>query len=195
MEHGGIAGGTPVVSRENPVEMNNGVYCGTLPAPLDEKSFISGKGECMTIWVDADAMPRAVKEVLYRAAQRRKVEVVLVANAYLSVPDSAYIRTVRVEKRADVADDYIVEHCVKGDLIISADIPLAGNAVEKGVPVLQPHGRLLDEDNVDEVLSYRNFADDLRSFGIDTGGPPPYGNAQKNKFSNGLDRWLTQNGH
>ena len=84
----------------------------------------------MTIWVDADAMPRAVKEVLYRAAQRRKVEVVLVANAYLSVPDSAYIRTVRVEKGADVADDYIVEHCVKGDLIISADIPLAGNAVE-----------------------------------------------------------------
>jgi uncharacterized protein YaiI (UPF0178 family) len=149
----------------------------------------------MTVWVDADAMPRAVKEVLYRAAQRRRVEVVLVANAYLAIPQSAHLRTVRVARGDDVADDYIVAHCAAGDLVISADVPLAAQAVANGAQVLQPHGRMLDEDNVDEVLSVRNFKDELRSTGVETGGPPPFGAVQKTKFSNALDRWLTRNGH
>jgi uncharacterized protein YaiI (UPF0178 family) len=148
----------------------------------------------MTIWVDADAMPRAVKEVLYRAAQRRKTNIVLVANAYLQVPTDPHIRTVRVASGADVADDHIAEQCEKGDLVITADIPLAARVVEKGAQVIQPHGRVLDEENVGEVLSMRNFADELRSTGVDTGGPPPYSNAQKGKFSNALDRWLTRSG-
>ena len=149
----------------------------------------------MTIWVDADAMPRAVKEVMYKASQRRKIEVVLVANAYLNIPHSPRLRAVRVGAGADVADDYIVEQCVAGDLVVSADVPLAARVVAKGAQVLQPHGRVLDEENVDEVLSLRNFKDELRSSGVETGGPPPFGAQQKNKFSNALDRWLTRNGH
>ena len=148
----------------------------------------------MTIWVDADAMPKAVKEVLYRAAQKRNVEVVLVANSYLQVPFSPKIRAIQVGSGADVADDYIVSQCAKADLVISADIPLAARVIELGAVGLQPHGRLLDASNVDEILSMRNFKDELRSSGIETGGPPPYGQAQKAKFSNGLDRWLTRNG-
>lgn len=147
----------------------------------------------MTIWVDADAMPRPIKEVLYKAGQRRNIDVVFVANAYLTIPTSVHLRSIRVGSGPDVADDYIVEHAVRGDLIISADVPLAARAVENGVHVLQPHGRMLDEDNVDEVLGFRNFSDELRSSGIETGGPPPFNNTQKTKFSNGLDRWITQN--
>jgi len=149
----------------------------------------------MTIWVDADAMPRAVKEVLYKAAQRRRVEVVLVANAYLNIPQNPRLRAVRVAAGADVADDHIVESCAAGDLVISADVPLAARVVAKGAQVLQPHGRVLDEENVDEVLSIRNFKDELRSTGVETGGPPPFGAQHKAKFSNALDRWLTRNGH
>jgi uncharacterized protein len=147
----------------------------------------------MTIWVDADAMPRAVKEVLYRAAQKRTIDTVFVANAYLTIPQSAYLRTVRVSHGADVADDYIAEHCQTGDLVVSADVPLAARVVEKGATVLQPHGRELTEENVSEVLSFRDFGDALRNAGIETGGPPPFSNAQKGKFSNALDRWITRN--
>ena len=148
----------------------------------------------MTIWVDADAMPRAVKEVLYRAGQKRRIEVVFVANAWLTIPQSEFLRSVRVSHGADVADDYIAEHCEQGDLVISADVPLAARVVEKGATVLQPHGRELTEENVSEVLSFRDFGDALRNAGIETGGPPPFSNAQKGKFSNALDRWITRNG-
>ena len=148
----------------------------------------------MTIWVDADAMPKAVKEVLYRAGQKRRIEVVFVANAWLTIPQSEFLRSVRVSHGADVADDYIAEHCEQGDLVISADVPLAARVVEKGATVLQPHGRELTEENVSEVLSFRDFGDALRNAGIETGGPPPFSNAQKGKFSNALDRWITRNG-
>ena len=148
----------------------------------------------MTIWVDADAMPRAVKEVLYRAGQKRRIQVVFVANAWLTIPQSEFLRSVRVSHGADVADDYIAEHCEQGDLVISADVPLAARVVEKGATVLQPHGRELTEENVSEVLSFRDFGDALRNAGIETGGPPPFSNAQKGKFSNALDRWITRNG-
>ena len=148
----------------------------------------------MTIWVDADAMPKAVKEVLYRAGQKRRIEVVFVANAWLTIPRSEFLRSVRVSHGADVADDYIAEHCEQGDLVISADVPLAARVVEKGATVLQPHGRELTEENVSEVLSFRDFGDALRNAGIETGGPPPFSNAQKGKFSNALDRWITRNG-
>ena len=147
----------------------------------------------MTIWVDADAMPKAVKEVLYRAGQKRRIEVVFVANAWLTIPQSEFLRSVRVSKGADVADDYIAEHCEQGDLVISADVPLAARVVERGATVLQPHGRELTEENVSEVLSFRDFGDALRNANRDR-RPPPFSNAQKGKFSNALDRWITRNG-
>ena len=149
----------------------------------------------MTIWVDADAAPRAVKDVLFKAAQKRRVEVVFVANQGLHLPGSRYIRMERVSAGADVADDYIAEQCGQGDLVISADVPLAARVVPKGGVVLQPRGRLRDANHVEEARSIRDFGDSLRSSGIETGGPPPFRPADKQKFSNALDRWLTMNGH
>tara|TARA_B100001250_G_C19415698_1_gene621041 strand:- start:5 stop:454 length:450 start_codon:yes stop_codon:yes gene_type:complete len=148
----------------------------------------------MTIWVDADAAPRDVKDVLIRAAQRRKVSVTFVANQYLNLPMSAQIQMIRVGAGADVADDYIADHCESGDLVISADVPLAARVVANGGLILQPRGRLLDKQNVEEALSIRDFGDSLRSSGVETGGPPPFKPADKQKFSNALDRWLTING-
>lgn len=148
----------------------------------------------MKIWVDADAAPRAVKDVLIRASQKRKVSIVFVANRNLSVPVSSRLQMVAVEAGADVADDYIAENCSDGDLVVSADVPLAARVVERGGTVIQPRGRVLDHDNIDEALSIRNFGDSLRSSGIETGGPPPFKPEDKQKFSNALDRWLTING-
>ena len=147
----------------------------------------------MKIWVDADAMPRAVKEVLYRAAQKRRVPITFVANRFLSLPSSPYLQMIQVGQGADVADDRIVELSASGDLVISADIPLAARVVEKGATVLQPHGRVLDSENVGEALSFRDFGDILRNSGIETGGPPPFSASDKGKFSNALDRWITRN--
>lgn len=146
----------------------------------------------MRIWVDADAMPKAVKEVLYRAAQKRRVSVIFVANRYLNLPSSPFLQMIQVRHGADVADDRIVEECGEGDLVISADVPLAARVVEKGAIVLQPHGRTLDAENVGEALSFRDFGDVLRNAGIETGGPPPFSAADKGKFSNALDRWITR---
>ena len=147
----------------------------------------------MQIWVDADAMPKAVKEVLYRAAQKRRVVITFVANRFLNLPTSPFLQMVQVSQGADVADNRIVEECQRGDLVISADVPLAARVVEKGAIVLQPHGRTLDAENVGEALSFRDFGDVLRNAGIETGGPPPFSASDKGKFSNALDRWITRN--
>jgi uncharacterized protein YaiI (UPF0178 family) len=146
------------------------------------------------IWIDADAVPRAVREVLVRASKRRKVELTFVANSWQTVPQSSRVRLVVVEAGPDEADNYIVEHCGAGDLVVSADVPLAARAVEQGAMVLQPHGRILDEENVSEVLSLRDFKTELRDVGETTGGPPPFGTAQKERFANALDRWITRSG-
>ncbi|MBA2664272.1 MAG: YaiI/YqxD family protein [Bradymonadaceae bacterium] len=146
----------------------------------------------MTIWVDADALPRAVKEILVKASIRRQIDVVLVANRWLEKPKARQVTTVLVTAGADVADDHIAEHCQPGDLVITADIPLAARAVEAGAEVVTPYGRVLDEQNVREALSIRDFQDDLRSTGVMTGGPAPFGNAERQAFANALDRWLAQ---
>ena len=146
------------------------------------------------IWVDADATPREIKEVLIRSSQRRKVSVVFVANRYLSLPSTTTISMIVVPNGPDEADHYIAEHCQKNDLVISADVPLAARVVEQGGTILQPRGRILDEENVDEALSFRDFGDSLRSSGIEAGGPRPFRTGDKVQFSNALDRWLTQNG-
>ena len=148
----------------------------------------------MTIWVDADAMPRAAKDILIRASQRRKVPVIMVANRYVDNQGAALVSSIQVSQGPDVADDYIVENCGPGDLVISADLPLASRAVEQGAIVLQPRGRILDEDNVDELRSLRDASEELRSGGVITGGPPPFDGTAKQKFANALDRWITMNG-
>ena len=148
----------------------------------------------MTIWVDADAAPREVKEILIRASQKRQVTVVFVANRVLNLPRIDRLQMVKVADGPDVADDYIAEHCRANDLVISADVPLAARVVGKGAMILQPRGRVLDAENVEEALSVRDFGESLRSTGIETGGPPPFKAIHKQKFSNGLDRWLTRQG-
>lgn len=144
------------------------------------------------IWIDADAVPRAVREILERVVQRRPVELVFVANRWQRVPDSPRVQLVVVPSGMDEADHFIAEHCGRNELVVTADVPLAARAVEAGATVLQPHGRLLDADNVQDVLAMRDLKTELRSAGAITGGPPPFGKAERQRFANALDRWITQ---
>ncbi len=155
-------------------------------APAKNPSF-------MKIWIDADAAPRDVKEITARAAQRLELSTVLVANQRLWVPPgNPFVEAIRVEGGPDVADAYIVEHATPGDLAITADIPLAALLVAKGVWVLDHRGEAFSESNIGERLSIRNFMDDLRSTGVETGGPPPYSARDKRAFAGALDRTLTR---
>jgi uncharacterized protein len=145
------------------------------------------------IWIDADAAPRDVKEITARAARRLELRTLLVANQRLWVPPgNPFLEAVRVEGGPDVADAYIVEHADPGDLAITADIPLAALLVEKGVLVLDHRGEEFTPSNIGERLSIRNFMDDLRSTGVETGGPAPYGARDKQAFAGALDRTLTR---
>lgn len=146
----------------------------------------------MRIWIDADAAPRDVKEIVYRFAKRLDLEAILVANQRLSLPlDNPRVSAVRVEGGPDVADRYIAEQAEKGDLAVTADIPLAAILVEKEVLVLDPRGELFTEENVRERLSVRDFMDSLRGTGIETGGPRSFGAREKQAFAAALDRVLT----
>lgn len=145
----------------------------------------------MKIWVDADATPRPVKEIIFRAARRLVIPVRLVANRHQLTPRVKYIQAIVVGAGADVADDYIVEHCVAGDIVITQDIPLADRVLDKGAHVLQPRGGRLTAENIKQRLSVRDFMDDLRGSGVQTGGPPPFGTKDRQRFANELDRLLT----
>lgn len=146
----------------------------------------------MQVLVDADACPVVVKEMLYRAAQRVEVCVTLVANKYLRTPPSRFIKALQVPAGFDAADDRIVELVGHGDLVITADIPLAAAALEKGAYVLDPRGSWFSRENIQERLTMRDVMEQLRSSGIDTGGPAPYA-AQDNKaFAGQLDRFLAR---
>ena len=144
------------------------------------------------ILVDADACPVVIKEILFRAAQREHVSLVLVANKWLRTPPSPYIRTIQVGKGFDVADDRIVELAQPGDLVITADIPLAAQIVAKGAHALNPRGELYDKENIGELLNMRDFMDTMRSSGVQTGGPPAFSKADAQSFANQLDRFLIQ---
>ena len=146
----------------------------------------------MRIWVDADACPVVIKEVLYKAAQRTQIEMILVANRPVKVPRSAFIRAVLVGQGQDIADNEIAEKVESGDLVITADIPLAARVVEKGAIGLNPRGEVYTEENIKERLSTRDFMDSLRSSGIETGGPSAMGAGDKQSFANSLDRILTK---
>lgn len=144
------------------------------------------------IWVDADACPNVVKEILFKAAQRRNVPLTLVANTPLRVPPSPLIDTVVVGAGFNVADNEIVRLVNPGDLVVTADIPLADAVVEKGATGLNPRGELYTEDNVKGLLRMRNLMEELRSGGLAQGGPAPLGPKDKQEFTNQLDRFLTK---
>ena len=142
------------------------------------------------IWVDADACPKVIKEILFRAADRVGIHVILVANQPLEVPRSSFIRSIQVGSGFDVADDHIVQHAEAGDLVITADIPLADEAITKGCIALNPRGELYTAENIRQRLNMRDFMDTLRGSGIDTGGPPAFSQADRMAFANQLDRLL-----
>lgn len=144
------------------------------------------------IWVDADACPKVIKEILYRAAERIGIELILVANQPLQVPGSRYIRTVQVAAGFDIADNYIVQQLRPGELVITADIPLAAEVIPKGGLALNPRGDLYSEENIRERLNMRDFMDSLRGSGIQTGGPAALSQADRQAFANQLDRLLAR---
>ena len=146
----------------------------------------------MRIWVDADACPNVIKEILYRAAQRVGVALTLVANQPLTKPRSRFIKSQQVPAGFDVADNWIVKVVQAGDLVITADIPLAAEVVEKGALALNPRGQLYTVENIGERLTMRDVTDELRSFGVNTGGPSPIGGGERQAFANQLDRLLTK---
>lgn len=144
------------------------------------------------IWVDADACPNVIKEILFRAANRAKIQLTLVANQYIQIPRSAFIKNMRVEQGFDVADDRIVELCRPGDLVITADIPLADGVVKKGAFALNPRGELYTEENIAQRLSMRNLMEELRSSGEISGGPATFSQTDRQNFANELDKYLQQ---
>ncbi|GAD29941.1 conserved hypothetical protein [Photobacterium leiognathi lrivu.4.1] len=147
----------------------------------------------MKIWVDADACPNVVKEILFRAADRTKVNVTLVANQFIRVPPSPFIRSTQVEQGFDVADNYIVQQTEAGDLIITADIPLADEVITKGAHALNPRGEMYTKDTIKQRLQMRDFMETMRSSGVQTGGPAPLSQADRQNFANKLDAFLAKN--
>lgn len=146
----------------------------------------------MQIWVDADACPGAIKDILFRAAERQRMQVTLVANQALRLPPSPYLRLVQVPPGFDVADKRIVELLAPGDLVITADIPLAAAAIDKNAHALNPRGELYTKDNIRERLSMRNFMDELRGTGVSTGGPAALSQRDRQAFANSLDAFLAK---
>ena len=146
----------------------------------------------MDIWVDADACPGAIKDILFRAARRTGFQLTLVANHALPVPPQANIRMLQVTSGFDVADDEIVKRVSPGDLVITGDIPLADEVIEKGAHVLSARGERLTAENIKPRLNMRDFMDTMRSSGMQSGGPPPLSNQDKQQFANQLDRLLAK---
>jgi uncharacterized protein YaiI (UPF0178 family) len=160
--------------------------------PLNINSPAGKSMSLKQIWVDADACPKVIKDILFRAADRVGVPLVLVANQPLQVPRSRYIRSVRVAGGFDVADNYIVQQVEAGELVITADIPLAAEVIARGGLALNPRGELYSEDNIRQRLNMRDFMDTLRSSGVDTGGPASFNHADRQAFANQLDRLLAR---
>lgn len=148
----------------------------------------------MKIWVDADACPVVIKEILFRAADRRKLSTVLVANQPLTVPKSPFIKTLQVAAGFDVADNEIVRRMSPGDLVITADIPLAAEVIEAGAMALNPRGELYTTENIRSRLNMRDFMDTMRASGIQTGGPAALTQRDRQAFANNLDSILARSG-
>ncbi len=146
----------------------------------------------MQIWVDADACPAVIKDIVYRAAVRTRLQVTLVANSAFRIPKSSLIGFLRVSSGPDEADNEIVDRVEAGDLVITGDIPLAARVVKKGGLALNPRGEIYSEENIAERLSTRDFLDALRSGGVETGGPPALSKRDRQIFANSLDRIITK---
>jgi hypothetical protein len=146
----------------------------------------------MKIWVDADACPGVIKDILYRAADRAQVQLTLIANQMLRVPPSPWIRALQVPAGFDVADQRIAQEVATGDLVITADVPLAAQVIAKGALALDPRGELFDANNIQERLTLRNFMEGLRSSGVETGGPAAFSAADRQAFANRLDGLLVK---
>ena len=159
-----------------------------MQTPINEKANSSSR----QIWVDADASPKVIKGILYKACERTKTNMILVANQLLETPRSRYIRSVQVASGFDVADNYIVENSNKGDVVITADIPLAAELVAKDCIVLNPRGERYTKENIGQTLNMRDFMDSLRSTGVQTGGPDSFSKSDRLAFANSLDRVLAQ---
>ena len=149
----------------------------------------------MQIWVDADACPKVIKDILFRAAERLGVSLTLVANRPLRTPPSIYIRAIQVPAGFDVADNQIVQRLQRGDLVITADIPLAAEVVKKGGHALDPRGEFYTKGNIGERFAMRNFMDELRGAGVDTGGPSSFSQSDRLAFANELDRFFAKHGN
>ena len=146
----------------------------------------------MHIWVDADACPLVIKEILYRAAQRARITMTLVANKALAAPRSPFIRSLQVARGFDVADNEIAKRLAPGDLVITADIPLAADVVARGAHAINPRGELYTPENIRERLAARDFMVKLRETGVQTGGPAPFDQADRKRFADQLDRFLAR---
>lgn len=147
----------------------------------------------MKIWVDADACPGPVKEILFRAAMRTGISLTLVANHSMQVPNHVAIRLLTVSGGFDVADNEIVRRCDEGDLVITADIPLAAELIEKGAAVVTPRGERYTKETIRQRLNVRDFMETMRASGIQSGGPPPLNAQDRKAFADQLDRWLARN--
>jgi len=146
----------------------------------------------MQIWVDADACPGVIKEIIFRAAERRQIQTILVANQMLRTPPSKFIRAIQVPSGFDVADAHIVEQLSSGDLVVTADIPLASLVVGRGAHAINPRGELYTTANIQERLAMRNFMEELRGAGVETGGPSAFSQGDRQAFANQLDRFLAK---
>ena len=146
----------------------------------------------MKIWVDADACPVVIKEILFRVANRTKIMVTLVANQYIRTPPSLFIKFIQVAAGFDVADNEIVRRLESGDIVITGDIPLASEVIEKDAVAINPRGELYSKENIKARLSQRDFMETLRSSGVNTGGPPPLNQTDRQNFANQLDRLLAK---
>jgi uncharacterized protein YaiI (UPF0178 family) len=146
----------------------------------------------MHIWVDADACPAVIKDILYRVAERTSIEVTLIANQLMRVPGSRFIRALQVPAGADVADAEIVERVSPGDIVVTGDIPLAALVLDKGGLPLNPRGDWYTKDTIAQQLTMRTFMEELRGSGVDTGGPPAFNQADRQRFANALDRELAR---
>ncbi len=165
------------------------VLLGLIIILIGGKSMVKMKAQ--KIWIDADACPKAVKEIVFKAAHRVNTPLMLVANSYQTIPHSDLIRLIIVDKGLDVADQYIVDHVEPHDLVITADIPLAAKIVEKGAIAINPRGEIYTEENIGEILSMRDFMKELRDGGSITGGPATFGPKDVQSFANSLNKLLS----
>lgn len=147
----------------------------------------------MPIWVDGDACPKVVKEILFRAAHQRQIPLTLVANQYIAVPASPFIKSLQVSSGFDVADNHIVDSLQPNDLVITADIPLAADALAKGAAVINPRGQEYTRENIGARLNMRDFMETMRASGtVLNDGPPPFSHQDRQSFANALDRWIAR---